>query len=342
MEICYLDYFSYTAWELFFDPCILTIIVNETNNNIRRKVGNPNMSEKHLKNNYLHETDEIEIRALLGLLYLRGCLNQTKHDVHHLFGLDGHQGFGATMSVNRFQFLLARLSFDDKLQRDRRWKTDRFSAIRDIFEQLNTNCAKYMAPEAYSALDETLTPTRVRSAFVQYNPRKPARYGILFRSINAITFRYTHSVIVMAGKPENTEDAHYYIPTVMESVKVLVRHLEKYQVLGGRTISTDQFYTGFPLTEWLLSHNIMTVGTIQKNRAAIPVEFKDPTGRENNSYQIIWEKENKIISAHSYVVKTKSKGKKNVLMLSSRPPQNGKVLVCKVLCAGKRRKVCST
>ena len=128
----------------------------------------------------------------------------------------------------------------------------------------------------------------------------------------------------------------------MESVKVLVRHLEKYQVLGGRTISTDQFYTGFPLTEWLLSHNIMTVGTIQKNRAAIPVEFKDPTGRENNSYQIIWEKENKIISAHSYVVKTKSKGKKNVLMLSSRPPQNGKVLVCKVLCAGKSRKVCST
>ena len=52
------------------------------------------MSEKNLKNNYLHETDEIEIRALLGLMYLRGCLNQTKHDVHHLFGLDGHQGLG--------------------------------------------------------------------------------------------------------------------------------------------------------------------------------------------------------------------------------------------------------
>ena len=237
------------------------------------------------------------------------------------------------MSVNRFKFLLARLSFDDKLQRDRKWKTDRFAAMRDIFEAFNENCAKYMSLEEHCALDETLYSTRIKLYFVQYNPRKPAKYGILFRSINAITFRYTYSIIVCAGKPENTDGARFYTPTLFGSVQTLVNHLKKHQEMSGRTIATDQLYTGFPLAEWLLSHNIMTVGTIQTNRAAIPVEFKDPTKRENNSYEIIWEKEKGNISIHSYVVKTKSKGKKNVLMLSSRPSQNGKVLVCKTVCS---------
>ena len=233
------------------------------------------------------------------------------------------------MSCNRFKFLLARLSFDDKLQRDRRWDTDRFAAMRDIFEAFNESCAKYMSPEVHSALDECMYSTRVGVNFRQYNPRKPAKYGILFRSINAITFRYTHSIIVCAGKPENTKDARFYIPTLLDSVQKLVNNLKKYQEMSGRTIATDQLYTGFPLAEWLLSHNIMTVGTIQTNRAAIPAEFKDAKNREKYSYDIIWEKEKKDISIHSYVVHTRSKGKKNVLMLSSRPPQNGKVLVCK-------------
>ena len=114
------------------------------------------------------------------------------------------------MSCNRFRFLLARLSFDDKLLREKKWETDRFAAIREIFEAFNNNCARYMSAEAYCALDETLYPTRIMISFKQYNPRKPAKYGFLFRSINAITFRYTYSVIVCAGKPENTEDARYY------------------------------------------------------------------------------------------------------------------------------------
>ena len=259
-------------------------------------------------------------------------LSQTKHDVQHLFGLDGHHGFGATMSCNRFRFLLARLSFDDKSERENKWKTDRFAPIREIFEAFNINCAKYMSPEEYCALDETLYPTRIMISFKQYNPRKPAKYGLLFRSINAITFRYTYCVIVCAGKPENTEDARYYIPSVIESVKTLVNHLKKYQELSGRTISTDQLYTGFPLAEWLLTHNIMTVGTIQPNRVGIPAEIKEAKHREQFSYEILWEKAHGDISVHSYVVNTKSKGKKNVLMLSSRPAQNGRVLVCKIVC----------
>ena len=78
---------------MFFDDYIITVIVNETNNNIRRFRGSKTYEFLNDdKNCHLHETDEIEIRALFGLMYLRGALGQTKHDVRHLFGLDGHHG----------------------------------------------------------------------------------------------------------------------------------------------------------------------------------------------------------------------------------------------------------
>lgn len=57
------------------------------------------------------------------------------------------------------------------------------------------------------------------------------------------------------------------------------------------------------------------------NRKCIPSEFKDISQREINSYEYLWDKSsNEKISLHSYVVKTKSKGKKNVLVMSSMPP----------------------
>lgn len=70
----------------------------------------------------------------------------------------------------------------------------------------------------------------------------------------------------------------------------------------------------------MLDRNITGVGTIKNNRRCIPKEINSTANRENYSYKCYWEKENKKISLHSYVVNTKSSGKKNVLALSSMPP----------------------
>ena len=60
------------AWELFFDFDIITTIVTETNKNIaisREKM--PEEFKNNKKNNYVYDTDAIEIYALFGLMYLR-------------------------------------------------------------------------------------------------------------------------------------------------------------------------------------------------------------------------------------------------------------------------------
>ena len=162
-------------------------------------------------------------------------------------------------------------------------------------------------------------PTRNKISFKQYNPSKPAKYGLLFKSINAVTYAYTHHIIPYCGKP-NEEATVYYVKGVEETVKYLVQNFQNYVDLQGRNISFDRLYTSVSLAQWLLSQNITCVGTLQSNRRGIPNEIKNVAERERFSYQCFWESsENKLV-LHSYVVPTKSSGKRNVLLLSTVQP----------------------
>ena len=273
------------AWECFFDQKMLSIIVQRTNESIGR--ARDGMKPHYLndpKVNYIHYTDEIEIRALIGLIYWRGLLGMQNHDIKHMFGEDGHHFFGGTMAKNRFAFLVEHLSFDDKLTRDEpdRWPTDRFAAIREIFECFNANCSRSVAPGLYLSIDETLAATRLKTLFTVYNPAKPAKYGILYRSINSVEVPYTHSVIVMAGKPENTEGARYYTNSVIGSVERLIMNWKRYQQIDGRIITTDNLYTSVQMADVFLQHNISTVGTMRVNSGGVPKEFKDAKTRAKN------------------------------------------------------------
>ena len=93
--------------------------------------------------------------------------------------------------------------------------------------------------------------------------------------------------------------------------------MEAYQPITGRTISTDRLYTSIEATDWLLDCGIATVGTLQKVRSGIPSELFDTQNREIFSATCHSEKEKKNICLKSYSVKTKSKGKKNVVVLST-------------------------
>ena len=56
------------------------------------------------------------------------------------------------------------------------------------------------------------------------------------------------------------------------------------------------------------------------NKKGIPAEIKAIDGVEEFGYRVLWEKSDHKMSQHSYAVKTKSKGSKNVLVLSTMPP----------------------
>ena len=142
-----------------------------------------------------------------------------------------------------------------------------------------------MVPDDYISLDETLYPMRTQISFKQYNPDKPAKYGILFKSLNSARHPYTYQSIVYSAKPvgDPTDD---YICGTAEYIKQLETKLQAYQRLQRRKISMDRLYTSIHIARWLLHKGITMVGTFQTNRVGIPPEVKDVKNREHLSGEI--------------------------------------------------------
>ncbi len=299
------------AFNLFVTDEMLDMIVYHTNQRIRKK---------QLTSYYSSETDKLEIRALIGLCFARGLLGQNLQRTGLLYkDKYGHHIFSATMAKNHLKFLMSNLGFDDEETRSQRYHQDRFAACRELFEVFNVNCRSHFVPDDFLAVDETLYPCRNKVSIKQYNKSKPAKYGILFKSLNAVRVPFTFTTSVYAGKPPAGEGP-YYVQTVLNQVKYLVNNIQQTVSIQGRNISLDRHYTSIDLANWLLSKKITMIGTLQTNRKGIPKEIKDFSSRDENTYKIYWNKAKSAMTLHSYVVCTKSTGKRNVLVLSTFPP----------------------
>ena len=239
---------------------------------------------------------------------MRGLLEQAHRSTNVMFHkIFGNPIFSATMSRIRFKFLIAHIWFDDHITRPTPWQHDRFAAFREIFGESNKNCGKFLVPNDFLSLDETLYPTRTQISFKQFNPSEPAKYGMLYKSINACSYPFTFSTAVYPTESK-AELTSYYTPGTSQTIKYLIQNLECHTNLVRRNISYDRLYTSIPMAQWLLDRRITSVGTLQSNRKGIPAEIKEIKDRETNSYEIYWEKDNGTLNLHSYVVKTKSSG----------------------------------
>ncbi|KAF2900227.1 hypothetical protein ILUMI_05959 [Ignelater luminosus] len=91
----------------------------------------------------------MEIKALKGLLGMTGV-----YKVSHQSNRFGIEIFRLAMSIQRFRCLLRCIRFDDKTTREIRRETDKFAAIRDVFESFAHNCeTAYHMPE-FVTIDE--------------------------------------------------------------------------------------------------------------------------------------------------------------------------------------------
>ena len=152
---------------------------------------------------------------------MRGLLEQTHQSTNAMFNeILGNLAFCATTSMYRniFKFLIAHISFDDHTTRPTPWQHDGFAAFREIFEEFNKNWGKFLVPDDYLTLDETLYPKKTQIIFKQFNPSKPAKYGMLYKSINAFRYRFTFLTAVHPGKPK-AEPTSYYTPATSQTVK---------------------------------------------------------------------------------------------------------------------------
>ena len=137
---------------------------------------------------------------------------------------------------------------------------------------------------------------------------------MLYKSINAFRYPFAFSTAAYSDNPK-AEPTSYYTPGTSQTLKYLIQNLECHTNLVSRNILHDRLYTSILMAQWLLDRGKTSVGTLQSNRKAIPTEIREIKDRETNSYEIYWKKNNGILNLHWYVVKTKSLGKRNALLL---------------------------
>ena len=67
-------------------------------------------------------------------MYAKGLLGQNNMYINHIFSDKTGHPIGATMSRDRFAFLLSHISFDDEDTHSERWQKNRFADFREMFE----------------------------------------------------------------------------------------------------------------------------------------------------------------------------------------------------------------
>ena len=251
------------AFATFFPVSMIDKIIHCTNLQIEC------MKVKYKRERDCKLTSREEIMALFGLLYLIGTKKGHHTNVEELWTSDG-TGMDivrSAMSYRRFLLLTRHLRFDDKSTRAQRKEVDKLAPIRDIFDEFVENCILNYNPSEYVTIDEMLHAFRGRCSFVQYIPSKPAKYGVKFFAMcDAKTF-YTSNLEVYVGKqPEGPFNASN---APLDIVKRLVTPIEK----SGINLTTDNWYTSVPLSEYLLMKNITLLGTVRKNKREIPPSF---------------------------------------------------------------------
>ena len=172
------------------------------------------------------------------------------------------------MSYRRYRFIGQFLSFDHSVTRHDRYQNDKFACYRVVFEALNKQNAIMRVPSLHMTTDEKLFPYRGHISIKNYNPNKPARYGLLFISISDAEVPYTYYSLPYAGKPEIPNE--YYVPDTDEKSMYLVTKLRLYCDLTGRNITMDRYFTSLSIADWLLGRNMAVVGTMKDNRVGIP------------------------------------------------------------------------
>lgn len=289
------------AWQLYFPDEVLEGIVANTNLWIEQNQVNYDRPRDALPTNL------VELKALIGLLYLAGTLRARRLNLKDLWGKDGtgFEAFRLTMSRTRFEFLLRALRFDNINTRADRITVDKFTHIRELFEEFVSRCIRYYSVSEYVTIDEMLEGFRGRCPFRQYISNKPEKYGVkVFSLADARTF-YTYNMEVYAGKqPEGPYK-------VDNSGKSIVERLVQPISGSGRNVTTDNWYTSIPLSETLLKyHKLTNVGTVRKNKRELPPIFVQTKNRQENSSLFAFREEHTLLS---YVPKKN----KNVVLLSS-------------------------
>lgn len=176
----------------------------------------------------------------------------------------GNQVIKDTMSLNIFEKIRSNLHFNDNTLETHGPNRDRTHKIRPIIETLKNSFSR-VALEEHLAVDEQMCSTKARSSVKVYMPNKPHKWGYkLFVLSGASGFAYNFELFT--GQENNSELRNINEPDLGSSANVVVRLARIIPKLKNYKLFFDNYYTTLPLLVYLKKENILSLGTVRRNR----------------------------------------------------------------------------
>ncbi|GLV33243.1 hypothetical protein CBL_08411 [Carabus blaptoides fortunei] len=248
----------------------------------------PSIGHRFSRERDSKQTDEAEVKAVIGLLIIAGSFragNQNRKDLWDQNGL-GVDIFTTAMSMKRFLFLLRSFRLADVRNRAQRREIDRLAPIREVFQLFLLSWERYFSVFAYTTIDDQLDPFRGRCSLRQYIPSKPAK----IQTICGGRIWYILGMEAYVGKQPS--GLYEVSNSPFDLVKRLVRPIE----YNGRNVTVDNWFGSIPLTEHLLTKNLTNVGTLRKNKMELPLNFVVIKNREEKSSLFGFQKNATLVS----------------------------------------------
>lgn len=234
-----------------------------------------------------------EIHALIGLLLLSSILRSNDEKMKSLFTKDecSRPIFRASMSIKRYEILIASLRFDDAQTRAQRKQGDKAAAISEIFNKIISNSQEAYCASEFVTVDEMLVPFRGRCGFRVYMPKKPKKYGMKVMCLTDSKTSYLVNAYIYTGKGSDglgLTEKENEMPVSVQSLIRLCKVIEG----SNRNVTADNWFTSLDGVEQLGKMKLTYVGTIRKDKRTIPVEFQlidiDPLSLHCTGLEVKW------------------------------------------------------
>ena len=276
------------------------VYTNEVLRRDRILLKNDKESWLNNKHNY-NDTSVEELNAFIGLLMmssfwnlsLLGCWTNPMAPPH----------FAATMSYRRFLTLLTKIRFDDYKTRASRRQTDKFAALREIFDDFAENLSRYSNPSESVTVDEMTVAYRgFKCSFVVYNKDKPNPYGIKLWTLADAQNRFVYNLQPYLGKVGEKSEKGLGQRVVLDLIKPVSK--------TGRNVCADNFFSTKNLGETLMSEHTLTyLGTVKKNHVGVP-PYIGSIDRDENDIRYAYQGRTQLMSM---IVKKK----RNVVIINT-------------------------
>ena len=255
-----------SAFLLFITMKMIQLIVEATNYEIHRIRKMDDVTPLHA------DTCVEEIRCLIGIFLFRGLNHDVKNGTDELW-YDNEVSralYRASMTRDRFQFLLRCFSFHTQASLRQNIVTDAYAKVREFLTAFENNARLHYKHTELVCLDETLRNFFAHECDLRvFMPDKPGQMGLFYYTLADGIDRYFSRII-----PKTKAAVSMSPKEAVQKTYDLVMEITSDIHYTGRNLTADRGFSSLPIALDLYQRDVTYVGTIKKNMSGLPSAAK--------------------------------------------------------------------